>query len=79
MEIIIYSKDNCPNCLKTQNILLKYNPIVLKIGQDISREKFLAKFPNAKEVPQVLVNGEHIGGFADVEKWFAFNNPQEDF
>ena len=79
MEIIIYSKDNCPNCLKTKNILLKYNPKILKIGQDISRENFFAKFPYVKEVPQVLINGKHIGGFSDVEKWVAFNSPQEDF
>ena len=79
MEVIIYSKDNCPNCLKAKNRLDKFNPRILKLGKDISREDFFQKFPNARTFPQIIINNKHIGTYNDLEKWLAFNNPDEDF
>ena len=79
MKIIIYSKDNCSNCLKIKNILNKYNPKIISLDKDISREEFINKFPNTRTLPQVIINNKHIGGYNDVEKWLAFNNTNEDF
>jgi len=79
MDITIYSKDNCPNCLKAKNKLSKYNPTILMLGKDISRANFFEKFPNVKQVPQIIINNKHIGGYEDLEKWFAFNKSDEDF
>ena len=79
MEVIIYSKDNCLNCLRAKNRLNKFNPKILKLGEDISREDFLKKFSNVKSVPQVIINNKHIGGYEDLEKWLTFNKPDEDF
>ena len=79
MEVIIYSKDNCQNCLRAKNRLNKFNPKILKLGEDISREGFLKKFSNVKSVPQVIINNKHIGGYEDLEKWLTFNKPDEDF
>ena len=79
MNVLIYSKDNCPNCIKVKNILNKYKPKIFILGKDISREDFFNKFPNAKEVPQVIINNECIGGYKDVEKWIAFNTTNDDF
>ena len=41
--------------------------------------EFLNKFPNSKTVPQIIINNSHIGGYEDLEKWLAFNKPDEDF
>ncbi|PPR47558.1 MAG: hypothetical protein CFH19_00401 [Alphaproteobacteria bacterium MarineAlpha5_Bin9] len=79
MKIIIYSKENCPNCLKAKNILSKFNPIILMLGKDITRDEFFNKFPNANQVPQIVINDKHIGGYSDIENWLAFNYPNEDF
>ena len=79
MNVIIYSRNNCPNCLKVKKKLSKYNPKVLILEKDISRKNFFEKFPDAKQVPQVIINNKHIGGYDDVEKWIAFNFPNEDF
>ena len=79
MEVIIYSKDNCPNCLKAKNRLDKFNPRILKLGKDISAEDFFKKFSNVKSVPQVIINNNHIGGYEDLEKWLTFNMPDENF
>ena len=79
MEVIIYSKDNCPNCLKAKNRLIKLNPKILVLGKDISSNEFFNKFPNVKQVPQIIINNQHIGNYNDLEKWIAFNIPDEDF
>ena len=60
MEVIIYSKDNCPNCLKAKNKLSKHNPKVLMLDKDITKEEFFKKFPNVRQVPQVVINNQHI-------------------
>ena len=79
MKIIIYSKDNCSNCLKVKNKLSKYNPKILLLGKDITRKEFFEKFPNIKTVPQIIIDNKHIGGYTDIEKWLAFNVSSEDF
>ena len=79
MKVIIYSKDNCSNCLKVKNILNKYNPLILLLGKDITRKEFFTKFPNIKTVPQIIINNKHIGGYHELEKWLAYNIPDEDF
>ena len=79
MEVIIYSKDNCPNCLKAKNRLDKFNPRILKLGKDISREDFFQNFPNARTFPQIIINNKHIQTYNELEQWLAFNNPDEDF
>jgi len=79
MEVIIYSKDNCSNCLKVKNMLSKYNPKIILLGKDISRKEFFKKFPDTKTVPQIIIDNKHIGGYNDLEKWFAFNTANENF
>ena len=79
MKVVIYSKDNCSNCVKAKNKLSKYNPRILLLGKDISREEFFEKFPTSKTVPQIMIDNQHIGGFHDLEKWLNFNTPDEDF
>ena len=49
------------------------------LEKDISREDFFKKFPNVKHVPQIVINNQHIGGYEEVEKWLAFNKPNENF
>ena len=79
MEVIIYSKDNCSNCLKAKNKLRKFNPKVIILNKDIQREEFFEKFPNSKTVPQIIINNNHIGGYDELERWLAFNIPNENF
>jgi glutaredoxin len=79
MEVIIYSKDSCPNCILAKNRLKKFNPKILKLGQNISHKEFFKKFPDIKSVPQIIIDNKHIGGYKDLEKWLAFNLLDEDF
>ena len=42
-------------------------------------EDFFEKFPNAKTFPQIILNGEKIGGYHELEKWFEMNTFDEEF
>ena len=49
------------------------------LDQDYTREEFFTKFPNAKTFPQIIINKKLVGGYNELEKWLAFNSPNEDF
>lgn len=71
MAAEIFSKDNCAYCTKAKNLLTSLNIDYTehKIGRDLTREDFLAIFPNVKTVPQIMINGVYIGGYDDLLKW----------
>jgi len=79
MKAEIYSKNNCVFCDKAKMRLAKYNPQIFMLDKDFTREEFFTKFPNARTFPQIIINNEHIGTYNQLEKWLAFNNPDEDF
>jgi len=79
MKAEIYSKTNCVFCDKAKMRLAKYNPKILMLDQDFTREEFFQKFPNAKTFPQIIINNEHVGTYNQLEQWLAFNKPDEDF
>ena len=73
MEAEIYSKTNCGYCDRAKLRLAKYNPKIYMLDSDYTREDFFEKFPNAKTFPQIILNGEKIGGYHELEKWFEMN------
>ena len=79
MEVEIYSKVNCIYCDRAKMKLQKYNPKIHMLDTDYSKDDFLKKFPNAKTFPQIIIDNKHVGGYHELEKWLAFNIPDEDF
>ena len=79
MKAEIYSKNNCVFCDKAKMRLAKYNPKIFMLDKDFTREEFFQKFPNARTFPQIIINNQHIGTYDKLEKWLAFNNPDENF
>ena len=79
MNVVIYSKNNCIFCNKAKIRLKKYNPRINMLGKDYTHDEFFKKFPNAKTFPQIVINNKNIGGYNELEKWLAFNLPDEDF
>ena len=62
-----------------KSALATHDPEILMLNQDYSREQFFEIFPTAKTFPQIIINGEKIGGYYELEKWMAFNKPDDDF
>ena len=79
MIVEIYSKTNCVFCDKAKIKLQKHNPKIHILNKDYSREDFFKKFPNAKTFPQIIINKEHVGGYAELKRWLEKNSFEENF
>lgn len=57
METIVYSKENCPACEQLKARLTKEGEAFteIKVGVDITREEFVAKFPHVRSMPYLVV------------------------
>ena len=63
--IEIYGKPMCPFCDKAKNLCetrgFKYT--YKSLGTDYTREELMEQFPNARTVPQIVINGQKNGGY----------------
>jgi glutaredoxin len=75
MNILIYSKTNCNFCVKAKNLLniknLKFTEKVL--DKDFTKQQLLEILPNVKTLPQIQINGKHIGGYRELERYLNTN------
>ena len=74
--ILIYGKDGCPYCVKAKSLCeargLAYE--YLTMGVDYTREQLFETFPMVKTVPQIVVGGVKIGGYAELLKYIEETN-----
>jgi glutaredoxin len=68
MKTVVWSKDNCAYCLKAKSLLeskgIQYEE--RKIGYPWTKEQLLEAAPTARTVPQIFMDGEYIGGYAEL-------------
>jgi glutaredoxin len=70
-NVIIWSKYNCPYCDQAK-ALLKQRDVQFeerKIGDGYTKEELLEAVPTARTVPQIIINGNLIGGFTELRKY----------
>ena len=73
MVAIIYSKPLCPYCEMAKKLLKEKNVTYkeLTIGIDISKEKaFEERDLTFTTVPQIVLDGIHIGGYTELVEFF---------
>ena len=71
MKAIVWSKYHCSYCDQAK-ALLKSKGIQFeerKIGDGYTREELLEAVPTARTVPQIIINGNVIGGFTELRKY----------
>ena len=71
MEVVIWSKYNCPYCDQAKALLgqRQIRFIEKKIGDGYTKEELLEAVPTARTVPQIVINGNVIGGFIELRKY----------
>ena len=69
--IEIWSKPQCPFCDKAENLCKQKNFEYKKymLDEDFNREEFTEKFPNARTFPQIIVDGELVGGYQEFNQY----------
>ena len=67
---IVWSQPNCNWCNQAKTLLKSRNiPFEEKmIGDNATRDEFFAAVPGARSVPQIILNGKHVGGFQELKK-----------
>ena len=69
MKAVVWSKPACPFCVKAKNLLknkgIEYEEKNIAEGHQI--EDLLALVPNARTMPQIWLDGEHLGGYDQLE------------
>tara|TARA_B100001093_G_C26034320_1_gene679342 strand:+ start:100 stop:327 length:228 start_codon:yes stop_codon:yes gene_type:complete len=71
MKAVVWSKPACPYCTKAKS-LLKTKGIEVEeknIAEGHNIQDMLALVPNARTMPQVWVDDQHIGGYYELEKF----------
>lgn len=76
MSITIYSKGACPHCERAKKLVTEagFEYTELIVGQDVSRDTVLEKFPGVKMVPIIVVGNVRIEGVIELEQ--LINNKQ---
>jgi len=69
MKAIVWSKNQCPYCDQAK-ALLKMKGIEFEernVSTDWTKEQLLEAVPTARTVPQIILDGELIGGFTELK------------
>ena len=76
IDVIVYSKDNCPYCVMAKQLLKKSNIAFTEktIGVDVTREQLLEVAPNARTAPQIIINKQVIGGYNELVSYMENTN-----
>ena len=71
MNIIVWSKNQCPYCEQAKALLntkgLQFEERNISSGP-WTREQLLEAIPSARTVPQIVIDGKNIGGYTDLRK-----------
>lgn len=67
-EILVYSKEICPYCVKAKALLQRKGaPFTeIKITDDKTREEMVKKSGGRMTVPQIFIGETHVGGCDDL-------------
>jgi glutaredoxin 3 len=69
MIIEVFSKANCPNCDTAKRLLSINNLdyIEYDVGQADVLSELLLRNPNARQMPQIFIEKQHVGGLAGLQ------------
>ena len=67
----VYSKDGCTHCEKIEEVfkLSGLNFVTYKLGKNFDEQGFVSEFGEGSTFPQIVLNGEKLGGCVDTVKF----------
>ena len=70
MKITLYSKSGCPLCVQAKNLLKSKNMEYEEVNLDdpVRKLNFMNAYPHVRQMPQIWVGDQHVGGFAGLQE-----------
>ena len=76
---LIYTKNACPFCISAKQLLdsrgISYEEVNIEEGEN--RNLLFEVLPHARSVPQIFLDNEYVGGFAQLRERFLDNDPRQ--
>lgn len=68
-RVVIYSKDHCSSCVRAKRLLdaTGVGYIEIDLTGDLDGMREVAQLTGRTTLPQVIIAGEHIGGFEELQ------------
>ena len=75
MNFTVYSREGCPYCTKIQQVLqlAELKHVIYKLNRDFDRESFYEQFGQGSTFPQVVLNGDNLGGCTETVQYLKEN------
>jgi len=75
MNILVYSKSGCPYCDKIKSVFEQRNIqyTLYELDTDFVRDEFYEEFGVGSTFPQVVLDGNKLGGCTDTVKYMVDN------
>lgn len=69
MNIVIYTKAQCPNCVTAKQLLKAKGLKAFEIDCDNQYEMdgLREKYPEARQLPVIIINDQRVGGLAGLQ------------
>lgn len=69
MNMLIYTKAQCPNCVAAKQLLKSKGLAFEERDMDDPGESmaFSMVYPDIRQMPQIFINGQRIGGLAGLQ------------
>jgi len=70
MNIVVYTKSGCPNCVTAKRLLDSKGIGYTEMDTDAVSgliETLLAMHPEARQMPQIFIEGQRVGGLAGLQ------------
>lgn len=70
MNIFVYTKSKCPNCVAVKQLLKSKGLKFIENDMDTEtvRQAFHFAYPDVKQMPQIFINDQRVGGLAGLQQ-----------
>lgn len=70
MNIFVYTKKGCPNCVTAKQLLKSKNLSYIEQNMDDTevRRAFEFAYPNVRGLPQIFIDDQRVGGLIGLQQ-----------